>query len=151
MEEAEATRYRRLAARANFLASDRSDIQYAVKEACRRMAKQVKGDRKRIKKVGRYLKGRPRGVFQYVEQAMPTSIDIYMDSDHAGCTITRKTTGGFSADSGSHVVKTGSQIHSTSSLSSGESEFYKLVKGTSVGLAIQSLLKDWGIEVKVRI
>ena len=65
MEESDATRYRRLAARANFLANDRSDIQYAVKESCRRMAKPVKGDWKRIKKVGRYLKGRPRLVYRF--------------------------------------------------------------------------------------
>ena len=34
----ESREYRALAARTNYLAMDRSDIQYAVKEACRGMA-----------------------------------------------------------------------------------------------------------------
>ena len=40
----EATRFRAVAARANYLSADRLDIQYAVKEVCRRMAKPVKND-----------------------------------------------------------------------------------------------------------
>ena len=41
---AEATRFRAVAARAKYLSGDRPDIQYAVKEVCRRMAKPVGGD-----------------------------------------------------------------------------------------------------------
>ena len=41
---AEATPSRAVAARANYLSGDRPDIQYAVKEICRRMAKPVRGD-----------------------------------------------------------------------------------------------------------
>ena len=43
-EEHEATRYRGLAARANFLAIDRPEIQFAVKETCRRMSSPCKRD-----------------------------------------------------------------------------------------------------------
>ena len=39
---AEATNYRSIAARANYLAADRPDIMYAVKELCRGMAKPTK-------------------------------------------------------------------------------------------------------------
>ena len=38
---AEATRFRAVAARANYLSADRPDIRYSVKEVCRRMAKPV--------------------------------------------------------------------------------------------------------------
>ena len=34
----EATRYRAMAARANYLAADRTDLLYATKEVCRHMA-----------------------------------------------------------------------------------------------------------------
>ena len=40
-----ATRFRAVAARANYLAADRPDIQYPVKEVCRRMAKQTGEER----------------------------------------------------------------------------------------------------------
>ena len=73
---AEATRFRAVAARANYLSADRPDIQYSVKEICRRMAKPVKGDREKLVRLGRYLKGAPRCVFGYAWQDR-----CYSDSD----------------------------------------------------------------------
>ena len=60
MVGAEATRFRTVAARANYLATDRPDIQYAVKEICRKMAKPVKSTWYKLVRLGRYLKGSPR-------------------------------------------------------------------------------------------
>ena len=56
----EATRFRAVAARANYLAADRPDIQYSVKEVCRRMAKPVESDWQKLVRLARYLKGAPR-------------------------------------------------------------------------------------------
>ena len=39
LEQSEATRYRAIAARCNYLQPDRPDIQYAVKECCRLMSR----------------------------------------------------------------------------------------------------------------
>ena len=55
----EATRFRAVAARSNYLAADRPDIQYAVKEVCRRMAKPVSSDWKKLVRLARYLRGAP--------------------------------------------------------------------------------------------
>ena len=134
-----------------YLSQHRPDIAETTKELARYMQDPKPSDMERLKRLGRYLKGRPRGVFIFREQVLPTSIDIYVDSDHAGCKRTRKTTGGFVAHHGEHVVKIGSQVHSTISLSSGESEFYQLVKGSAVGLSIQSLMNDWGLPLEVQI
>ena len=46
-----------MAARANYLAADRPDIQYSVKEICRRMAKPVESDWKKLIRLARYIKG----------------------------------------------------------------------------------------------
>ena len=54
-----------MAARANYLAADRMDIQYAVKELCRAMAKPTVGDRRKMKRLARYLVGRPRVVTKH--------------------------------------------------------------------------------------
>jgi hypothetical protein len=62
---AEATRFRAVAARANYLAADRPDIQYAVKEICSKMAKPARGDWQKLIRLGRYLKGSPRCVWEY--------------------------------------------------------------------------------------
>ena len=52
---ADATLFRALVARANYLAQDRTDIAFAVKELCRRMSSPREGDWKGLKRLGRYL------------------------------------------------------------------------------------------------
>ena len=49
------------------------------------------------------------------------------------------------------MVKHGCNLQSTIALSSGESEFYGLVKGASVGLGLHSLFLDWGIKMKTEL
>ena len=61
--------YRGLAARANYLAQDRLDIQYAVKEIALRMSSPKDGDMALLKRLGRYLIGAPRAVYTYSWQS----------------------------------------------------------------------------------
>ena len=49
------------------------------------------------------------------------------------------------------ILKQSSNVQSTIALSTGESEYYALVKGGSVGLGLQSLLQDFGVEVEVLV
>ena len=44
MNREEANKFRRLVARLNYLAQDRTDIAFATKELCRRMSKPVEKD-----------------------------------------------------------------------------------------------------------
>ena len=91
---AEATRFRAVAARANYLSGDRPDIQYTVKEISRRMAKPVRGDWDKLIRLGRYLKGAPRCVQVYEWQGEGASLVGHSDSDWAGCRATGKCTSG---------------------------------------------------------
>ena len=88
---AEATRFRAVAARANYLAVDRPDVQYAVKEICRKMARPVHGDWQKFVRLGRYQKGAPRGVLYYNWQEEGAILSGCSDSDWAGCKKTGKT------------------------------------------------------------
>ena len=56
----EATLYRAIVARANYLSMDRPDVQYATKELCRAFAQPKRNDYSRLKRLGRYLVGCPR-------------------------------------------------------------------------------------------
>ena len=56
----DATQFRALAARGNYLAQDRVDIAYAVKELTRCMSKPTSKDMVTLKRLGRYMVGRPR-------------------------------------------------------------------------------------------
>ena len=57
LDASEAKRFRSLAATLNYMSSDRSDVQYAAKEVCTKMANPTRGSLKRLKKAGRSLKG----------------------------------------------------------------------------------------------
>ena len=145
----EATQYRSLTMRAAYLAQDRADLGEAVKALSRHMKEPNARDLQDLKKLGRYLKGRPRAFYQFRPQRHQGTITVYVDTDHAGCLVTRKSTTGMNATLGNHTVRTGSNMQTTIALSSGESEYYGLVKGCAAGLGLQSLLRDWGLDWKV--
>ena len=65
--------------------------------------------------------------------------------------MTRKCVTGFMARLSASVVKTSGSLRSTVSLSSGEPECYGMVKAASVGLGMQALVRDWGIDLPVEI
>ena len=144
------TPFRGSAARANYLCADRLDCQFASKEICRHMAAPSKLSWQALKRLGRYLAGAPRLVYTYKWQKADT-IEVYSDTDWAGCGKTRKSTSGGVAMVGAHAVKTWSSTQPQVSLSSGEAEFYGTVRASGMGLGFQSLLRDLGCELKVRV
>jgi hypothetical protein len=79
------------------------------------------------------------------------AIDVYTDTDWAGCPRTRKSTSGGCVLMGSHALKSWSTTQSSVALSSGEAEFNGVVRGSGIALGMQSLLKDLGHELPVRV
>ena len=59
------TAFRALVARANYMAQDRVELQYPVKELCRCMSAPDNDAWGRLKRLVRYLVGRPRAVMQF--------------------------------------------------------------------------------------
>ena len=101
-----------------------------------------------LKRLGRYLKKRPRLVQLFVEQASTTNVvrlDVCGDSNHAGCLKTRKSTTGMVLMRDAHCLKVSSHTQSTISVSSGESEPYGIVKCAAIGLGARSMLSDFGM------
>ena len=102
----EASCFRALAARANYLALDKADIQYATKEICRGMALPMAGDMRKLKRLARHSITRPRVISDFVFQGRLNQIVGYSDSDWAGCWRTAKSTSGGAIMIGRHCVKT---------------------------------------------
>ncbi len=144
------TAFRGAAARANYLAADRVDCQFAAKEICRCMAQPNQASWNALKRLCRYLVGLPRLVFVYRWQTA-SAIDVYTDTDWAGCPRTRKSTSGGCIMVGAHTVKSWSSTQTSVALSSGEAEFNGVVRGSSAGLGYQSLMKDLGQELPLRV
>ena len=52
---------------------------------------------------------------------------------------------------GRHVIRTWSSTQPSVTLSSGEAEFYGLVKAAGAGFGHQSIMVDFGLKVPVRV
>ena len=92
----EAREFRGMGATLNYLGQDRSDIQYAVKEVCVSMSRPTVGDRRRIKRIVRYLAGVEEVVWKMGEWSDEEEIgvEVYVDSDWAKAADRRSTSGG---------------------------------------------------------
>ena len=128
LDKAEASMYRSCVARADYLAQNRANIAYAVKEACRDMANPNANSLEKVKRVVRYLKGESRVVYEYNWQNLK-NISVYVDTDWAGCFKTRKSTSGGAIMRGGHLLKHWSTTQQTVALSSGEAELKGIENG----------------------
>ena len=52
---------------------------------------------------------------------------------------------------GSHLIRHSSTLQTTIGLSSAEAEYYALNKGCAYTLGIQSLFRDWGIDLEIEV
>ena len=134
-----ASLYRACAARLNFLSQDRPEIQYAVKEVCRGMSNPTNDDLVKLKRIARYIKGAPRATFSWVFQSPQSVLNVYSDSDWAGCERTRKSTQGGVVLYGNHCIRSYSSTQATIALSSAEAEYYALVKAGSIALGMRAM------------
>ena len=102
-----------------------------------------------LKRLSRYLRARPRMVFSYERQSAD-SIEVYTDADWAGCTRTRKSTSGGCLMVGRHLIKAWSATQALLALSSGEAEYYGVVRGVGIGIGLQALYRDIGVALPLR-
>ena len=140
-----------MAARITYLSIDRPELQFAAKELMRRMARPTAADETRLKRVGRFLATHPRLVLRFEWSELPEHLDVYVDSDFAGCCRTRKSTTGGVCMLGGACLKTWSRTQATLALSSGEAELAAAVKGATEGLGVVALLADFGCVVRCRL
>ena len=145
------SQYRSLTMRAAFLAQDRPDLSETVKCLARKTQGPTEADFGDLKRLARYLKGTMRMVQKFTPQKFSDVVSVHADSDFAGCLLTRKSTTGLVCYYGRHSLRHSSNLQSTVSLSSGESEFYALVKAVASGMATQELFRSWGINTKLHV
>ena len=127
---------------------DRSDTRFAVKELARRMSKPRNIDYKQLIHFGRYLRGKPRVINHFGYQKDWKIMDVWSDTDHAGCYETRKSTTGGIVMFGTHAIKHWSSTQTLISFSSGEAEYYGCVRAAAHGLGVKSMLQDLGVTGK---
>ena len=142
--------FRTSAARANYLSADRIDIHCAAEGICRFMAAPTEVSVANLKRLGRFLEGHKRLLYQYPIQVVG-HLEVYSDIDWAGCPFTRKSTSGGCTVLGVHVAKSWSSTQPNPAMSSSEAGYYGVVKAAGVGLGYQALLLDIGIDLPLRL
>ena len=105
----------------------------------------------KLKRLARYLKGKPRVVFMYEWQEPTAKTVVFSDANWAGDRQTRKSTSGGCIMLGKHWVKSWSKSQSTIALSSAESELYACIKASSEGLGFLSIMKDYDMTMRGEI
>ena len=104
-----------------------------------------------LKRIARYLIGRPRCVQEFAHQKLQTKLKAVVDSDAAGDAVTRRSTTGVTLVMGQHLLRHGSNLQSVIGLSSAESEYYAMTKGAALGLGLQAALEEWGLVTKLEL
>ena len=145
LQGAEVREFRTTAARLNFMAQDCPDVQFATKEICREMAGPRRSSWMRVKRLARYLLLREAAEFRFGWLYEEPGLDLFTDSDWAGCRRTRKSTTGGVVMRGPHCLKTWSVTQGPIALSSAEAEYYSMVDGVIKAMGIQSLGKEVGL------
>ena len=149
----QATTFRALAARGNFLSQDRVDVSFATKELCREFAAPANSSNLRLKRLARFLIDARRLVYKYewATDADCSDLTVFVDTDFAGCRVTRRSTNGGVMMRGSHCIKHWSTTQPTIALSSGEAELGGLCKGAANAIGLRSVARDLGISLRLRI
>ena len=104
-----------------------------------------------MKRAIRYLKSKPRALYEYPWQEPPRALEVYTDSDWAGDVESRKSTSGGVVMAGSHLITHWSRTQATIALSSGEAELNASVKGASEGLGLRQLAQELGSKLELHL
>ncbi len=119
---------------------------HAAKELARALQQPTSADQQKLKHLLRDIKG----TTHYKQVIRPTfklteathDLNVYVDSDWAGCVDTRKSTTGFRITFLGATISYGSRTQTTIALSSAEAELFVINTGSIVALHLQNLPTD---------
>ena len=137
--------------RASCLSQDRCELQFAVKELARRMQQPNTKNMQALKRLVRFLKGSPRCLVVYNRQAEQPIVDVFSDSDWAGCAKTRRSTSSSYVILGLHLLAASATTQNVVATSSGEAESYAVTKSASRVLGAVAMGADMANLVKPRV
>eukprot|EP00439_Symbiodinium_sp_Y106_P065433 s532_g10.t1 len=140
-----------------WLALIRGNVAYATKELSRDVTAPTMQSVAKLKHLLRYLIGtkmcvlRLRRSYQLSDGNSSLDVNVYVDSDWAGCSKTRKSTSGSTVNIlGCNMVST-ARTQGTLALLSGEAELYAIGQGVSEALFLRSMLLEAKLAKKVNV
>ena len=139
--------YRSATMRLNYAGQDRPDLAYVCRELAKGMSEPTERHVTMLKRCARYLALKPRVVQLFKWQEFPTTMQTWVDSNHAGCIRSRKSTSGVVTMFGDNCIRARCKGQGVIALSSGEAEYYGLTIGMSEALGDYSLCADLNVKV----
>ena len=137
LDQGERAEYRKHVGLLQYIANDKVDLKYAVKEIRRDAARPVVVHRRMVKRIVRHLKSVPRAVLCFGWCERSGTIVVTVDADHAGCSETRRSTS-------SGVIQVNGHVRAVDHTICGGSEFVAIVKGIVMDLFAKNLLNELG-------
>ena len=149
--------YRTAVGKLLWLALIRGDIASATKELSRDVTAPTMQSVAKLKHLLRCLIGAKMCVlrlhpsYQLADGNCSLDVNVFVDSDWAGCSKTRKSTSGSTVNVlGCNMVST-ARTQGTLALSSGEAELYAIGQGVSEALFVRSMLLEAKLAKKVSV
>ena len=148
LDQQEHQQFRRLVGKLQWLAYTRPDISFATKELARALQQPTIKDQKKLRHLVRYLAGTTDYQFSIrpsvylTKDSQQLDLNIYVDSDWAGCHQTRKGTTGFIIEFLGTCIHFGSRTQAVVALSSAEAEFYAIGTGAQEALYIKNFITE---------
>ena len=145
LSQEEHAQFRRAVGKLQWMTYTRPDISYATKELARSLQQPTTADQQKLKHLLRYIKGTRhykqiiRPTAKIPPRAIP-DLNVFVDSDWAGCPQTRRSTSGFVITLLGATINYGSRTQATIALSSAEAELYAINTGATEALHLRNLL-----------
>ena len=130
-----------------YIALDCPDIAYSVKTALQQMSKPTKLMQLRVVRIPRCLKNYLRLVWKFPYQQQPKSIDVFVDADFAARETMLRFTSGVAEYYRRSPIEFASSTQSVRALSTCESEFCAITRGSAHSVHSQAILKGFGVTV----
>ena len=146
---AEHKQYRTIVGQLMFLAYERPDIQYCVKECARGVQSPSARAMQRAKRNCRYLKGTRDWTLKLEPDREIDTLQMMVDSDWATDKVDRRSTSAGVAQLGGCTMLTYSRTQGSPALSSAEAEGYTLGSGACEGLLIGTAAKELSVDLKL--
>ena len=138
MSSQDTTLFRRAAARINYVALGRPDLSFSSRVAAGRMSRALEGDDVLIKRVIRYLKGKPRVSLFYGFQEPHPDLVVMTDSDWGGDKVTRRSTSRGVVLNSMHTISWWCKLQSSIALSSCEAELNASLKRAAPKVSLKT-------------
>lgn len=143
--------YRGGAGIAHYMAEHRIDQAFATKEIMRDASAPTNCSQQRLKRLGRYVRGRPLCRIRFPWCKFSGILEEEVDSDWAGEVETHKSTSGGAVLHCGHLIRHWCSTQPTLSLSSGESEAKAITRGAVEGIYMKHVLEQQGYVIEVVI